>query len=150
MPVLAALVLRVNAALLFMSIAVGALLEQTLGDSTAFTLTTLVHIAHNDEVARIGLLALPIVLTLLFLRKTAKRRDMLLQLLPLLLCGAALAAIVLPLLTPGIRGAVAISRYSLVIDQSQDLVVAAAAAINMMLAWRSFRHREESHRSKKH
>lgn len=144
-PVLLALVFRVNALFLFMSISAGYFLQFALSDDVDLALATIVRGSNSMIIARFVLLALPIVLTLLLLRKTAGK-GVLLQIAPLILSGLLLAVITLPLLPPGTEQAIYDSPYGSNIKGAQDLVLAAAAVSNLLLMWALFKHGHEKGR----
>lgn len=141
-PILWALFWRVNSVLLFLSIATGSLLQHTLGESVALAITTFYKDGPVELIANVGLIALPVVLTLLLLRRSMKGSGVLLQILPLIAAGAALGALILPLLPSDFQTEVYKNPGGDIIRQSLDVVVAVAAALNLSLAWRVYRHRE--------
>jgi hypothetical protein len=144
LPVLLALVFRVSSAMVFLSVATGALLQRTLHDSTTLALAALVKDGPVSDIANGLLLGLPVVLTLLFLRKSMPKKEVLLHLLPLVAAGAALGALVLPLLSSQMVTVLKASSYGQGFVQSADVIVAVAAGLNLALAWRVYRHKGES------
>lgn len=141
-PVLLALIFRVNALFLFTSIGIGYFLQFALSDDVDLALATIIRGSNSMIIARFALLALPIILTLILLRKTAGK-SLLLQLSPLLLSGCLLAVITLPLLPPGMEQAIYDSPYGGNIKGAQDLILAAAAVSNLLLMWALFKHGQE-------
>lgn len=141
-PVLLALVFRVNALFVFASICMGYFLQFALSDDVDLALATIIRGSNSMIIARFALLALPIVLTLFLLRKTAGKGT-LLQIAPLILSGCLLAVITLPLLPPGTEQAIYDSPYGGNIKGAQDLVLAAAAVSNLLLMWALFKHGHE-------
>ncbi len=133
-PVLLALILRVNALFVFMSIASGYFLQFALSDDVDLALATIIRGSNSIVTARLVLLGVPILLTLFLLRKTAGRSQ-LFQLLPLIFSGMLLGALALPLLPVAFEQDIYSSQFGSGIKQSQDLVVAAAAVSNLVLAW---------------
>jgi hypothetical protein len=142
-PVLAALVLRVSAVMIFLSIATGALLQRTLHDSTTLALAAIVKEGPVSDIANGILLGLPVILTLLFLRKSMPRKEILLHVVPLIAAGAALGALVVPLLSEQLIASVKATPYGQAFVQSADVVVAVAAGLNLALAWRTYRHKSD-------
>lgn len=138
LPILLGLVFRVHALYVFVSICVGYFLQFALSDDVDLALATIIRGSNSILVARFVLLGLPIVLTMFFLRRTAGK-GMLFQLVPLILSGLLLAAIVLPLLPPGTEQAVYDSPYGGNIKGAQDLVLAAAAVSNLLMTWILFK-----------
>lgn len=133
-PVLLALIFRVNALFVFVGICVGYFLQFSLSDDVDLVVATIVKGSNSMIIASLALLAVPILLTLFFLRKTAGK-GVLLQIAPLLLSGCLLAVITLPLLPTGMEQAIYDSAYGSNIKGAQDLILAAAAVSNLLLMW---------------
>lgn len=142
LPVVLAFVFRINTVLLFFSLMVGSVLERSLGSSTELAIAAFARNAPVFQLAHFGLLLLPMLLSLVLFRKTLRTRSIPLQLLPLLVTGLAVAVWVLPLLSAGVRGAIFASQYSGIIRQSGDVILGSAAALNFLVAWRLYRHRD--------
>lgn len=137
-PVLLALIFRVHALHVFVSVAVGYFLQFSLSDDVDLALATIVRGSDSMMVARFVLLGLPIILTLFLLRKTAGKSQ-LFQFVPLILSGLLLAAIVLPILPQSLEQAVYDAPYGSNIKGAQDLIWAAAAVSNLLLMWALFK-----------
>lgn len=150
LPVLLGLSLRINAALMFLALASGSLLQRALGDSTELALATVLKDAPVSLIADMGLLILPIVLTVIFLRKSAKKSQLLLQLLPLLAVGAAFCALLVPLLPSSTQAQIYGLSFGSVMRQSQDVVIAIAVALNLLFAFKAFKHEENPKHGKHH
>jgi hypothetical protein len=138
-PVIFALIFRLHALYLFVSICVGYFLQLALSDDVDLVFATIIRGSNSMIFARFVLLGLPIVLTIVFLRKTAGRSQ-LFQLVPLIFSGLLLAAITLPLLPPGTEQAIFDSVYGSNIRGAQDLVMSAAVVSNLLLMWTLFKH----------
>lgn len=147
-PLIAGIAFRVHAALLFMAVATGALLQQTVGESTALALAAFIKDGPVEMVANIGLIVLPVILTLVFLRKSMKKKEVLLQVVPLVAASLALAAVLMPFLPAGTEDALRSVPSGALLVQSLDVTVAVAAVLNLMLAWRSFHHKDEDAQGK--
>lgn len=137
-PVLLALIFRVHALFLFVGVCVGYFLQFSLSDDVDLALATIIKGSDSVVVARLVLLALPVLLTLFLLRKTAGK-SALLQFAPLVLTGCLLAVIALPLLPSATEQAIYDSAYGSNIKGAQDLVLAAASVSNMILMWALFK-----------
>lgn len=141
-PVLLALLFRVHAVFLFLSICVGYFLQLSLSDSVDLVIATLVHGSNSIVAARLILLGLPVLLTLFFLRKT-QGRSLVFQFVPLLFCGMLIAVLVLPLMPPTFAQSINDSQFGSNISQSTDLVTALAASVNLILAFMLFRGKSD-------
>lgn len=146
-PVFFALVFRVNAVFVFMSVCAGYLLQIALSDSVDLVLATIIKGSNSVVAASVSLLVLPVILTLFLLRKT-QGRSVVFQFIPLIFSGMLLGNLLLPLLTPGFSQSIYNSAYGDSIRQSQDLITAVAVVSNLVLAWTIFK--TKSHRGKHH
>lgn len=138
-PILFALIFRTHALYVFVSICVGYFLQFALSDDVDLALATIIKGSNSMVIARLVLLALPILLTLFILRKTVSK-SLLFQLVPLIFSGLFLAAITLPLLPPATEQAIYDSAYGGNIRGAQDLVITAAVVSNLVLMWTLFKH----------
>lgn len=138
---LLALLLRVNGVFLFLSVAAGNLLVMSVADDADLALGMAVS-ADTTTIARFSLQLAPVLLTLLFLRKTMPRSKMLIHLLPVIATGLMLAVFVLPFLSPDTRGQVYDSAYGETIDSAQDVVIGVASLLTLLLAWFSYRNKD--------
>jgi hypothetical protein len=146
-PVFLALVFRVHAVHVFMSVCAGYLLQMALSDSVDLVLATLVKGSNSVVAARVGLLVIPVILTLFLLRKT-QGRSVVFQFMPLIFSGMLLGNLLLPLSSPAFSQGIYNSAYGASIRQSQDLVTAVAVVSNLVLAWTLFK--AKGHRGKHH
>lgn len=151
LPILLALFLRINAVLLFFAMVSGVLLQRIIGKSTELALAAVAKDAPVNYIANIGLVVLPVLLTVVFLRKSAKKSQVLLQIVPLLIAGLAFGALLVPLLPDATEAQIyAIDSFGPVFRQSQDLIVAVAVAVNLLLAFHIYRHKEDPKHGKHH
>lgn len=136
-----AIVLRVNAVLLFVGVAAGALLAQYISEDTSLLLNS--FFAHNnvDNYVKLGLLLLPVVLTLLFLRKTLNPTQFVFHLVPLIVTSAAFATLVISLLPGGVRHDLTSNQIGSVANSAQNVLIAASAFLTLLLAWLTMGHK---------
>jgi hypothetical protein len=149
-PVLVALVFRVSAVFLFLSLAAGSLLVTYVGDDASLALGTLVRGQNTNLIAQFGLLLLPVALTLLLLRKTMPRSRLLLHVPVLVVTGLALAALALPFLDAAAQEKIFANEYGNMLRESQDVAVGAAAILALLLMWLTGRHKEDKKHKKHH
>lgn len=148
-PVLLALVFRVNAVFLYLSVAAGNLLVMSVADDADLALGMVASNVNTRMAASFGLLLAPVLLTLLFLRKTMSRSKMLFHILPIIGSGLMLAAFALPFLSVNARAQVYDSTYGEIIDSAQDVVIGAATLLTLFLAWFSYRNKDGKRRGRK-
>src|SRR5581483_3688487 len=133
--ILAALVFRVNSMLLFTSVAVGDLLVRYMGDNANLVIATMYHGANGDVIAKLGLLFIPVLLTLAFGRHSLSKARAILHFVPIIATGIVLALLVLVQLPAGFQGSVYSSKFGTPIKENQDLAIAAAGVASLVVAW---------------
>ncbi|PID32489.1 hypothetical protein CR970_00240 [Candidatus Saccharibacteria bacterium] len=140
---------RVQSTVLMMSILVGWVLQRTLGDSSEFALAAVMRSGPTYELSQAGLLLLPVVLTLLLMRRSLPRPLVLVQALPLLLAVASLGILLLHSLPDTLANQLYNAPGGIKFQRAEDLVITAGAIMNLLLAWRMYRlHESGGH--KKH
>lgn len=144
-PVLAALLLRVNALYVFLSVAAGLLLTQYLGDDTNLALGVLVRGPQTPTIANILALYLPLVLTLVFLRKSVPKNAMVFHVVPIILTGMMLGVLVLPLLDSNMQAQIFQDYYGGKFKSAQDLIVGASVLSTISLMWATGKPRLGKH-----
>ncbi len=146
--ILAALFFRVNSMLLFTSVAVGDLLVRYMGENATLVVSGVYQGAHNDVMAKLGLLFLPVALTLVFGRHSLSKAKAVLHIVPIVATGIVLALLVLVQLPGGFQHNVYTSAFGTVIKENQDLAIAGAGVASLLVAWIS--NGTQKGHSKKH
>lgn len=141
LPILLALILRVNALFVYLSICTGYFLQSTLSDDVDLALAAIIRGSDSMVIARLTLLALPVLTTLFILRKT-QGKSFIFQLVPVVLSGLFLAVITLPILPAALEQDIYSSQFGEGIRRSQDLIVAATAVSNLLLTFVLFKHKQ--------
>lgn len=141
LPVLALMALRINAALVFLSLCLGDVLVQFVApDANEFLQLFSAHVPKgvdtgNDNV-KIFLLLLPVVLTAIFMIRTVRGRGRLaLNLLPALGVGMLGGLLVVPLLPAGLSHNIVNSDLWNQAQKAQDLIVGVSALICLFVLW---------------
>ncbi len=134
LPVLLALILRVNALFVFLSIGAGYFLQFALSDDVDLAFATVIRGSNSIVVARLVLLFLPLLLTL-FLTRKSQGKSLILQIVPLIFSALLLVTITLPLLPPGTEGAIYDTPYGNNLRQAGDLIMSVAVVSNLVLLW---------------
>jgi hypothetical protein len=140
-PVIILMVLRINAALVFLSLCLGDVLVQFVaGDTNAF-MTTFSSSPAAQSVARSGsdvkllLLLLPVVLTTVFMIRTVKGARLVLNILPAAGVGLLGGLLVVPLLSSGLSNNIVNSSLWTQVTRAQDLIVGASAVVCLLVLW---------------
>lgn len=148
-PVLLALFLRVSAVFIFLSLVAGNLLVTYVGDDAGLSLGMFVKGANADFLANLGLLLLPVVLSLLFLRRTLPKSKFLLHLPALIASGLSLAVLALPLFDSNAQEQIFANQYGMMIRENQDIIIGATALMVLFIMWMTYRHKGDK-KHKKH
>ncbi len=144
-----ALFFRVNSILLFTSVAVGDLLVRYMGEDATLVVSSAYRGNHDEVIAKLGLLVLPLILTLFFGRHSFSKAKVVLHFIPIVATGIVLSLLVLGLLPGGFQHDVYSWKYGYIIQQNQDLAIAAAGVASLIVAWITNGTGKSKH-SKKH
>ncbi len=142
LPVLLALLFRVNAVFLFMSVAAGNLLVRFVAEDADLALGMVMRNGDTAFIAKLILQLAPVILTILFLRKTLPRSKMFLHVIPSIAIGLSLGVFVLSFLSTSVQAKVFDAPYGDKLKSSQDLIVAGAAMLTLLLAWLTYRNKD--------
>jgi hypothetical protein len=144
--------LRVNAAIIFLSLCLGAVLVQFAGSDAA----SLVNMfsssqATTNVAAELGLLWLPAVFTMVVMIGTVRgHARILFNLLPAAAVGVVGLLLAEPLFTPGLRGAIAGTQIWHSLQQLQVLAVTASTIVSLLFLWLQRPGRESGKHGRHH
>jgi hypothetical protein len=127
--------MRIKPTYVFISIVAGYFWAQYLGDSAELTIRSLVQVSHPEIVIRLGLLLAPLVLTLLFMRKSLPASALPFYFAVMAADSLLLATFLVPLLTPGTQGAIYQTHAGSVLRQAHDVTIAGVAAIHLLVMY---------------
>lgn len=144
-PVLLAMIFRVNAIYLFLSLVAGDVLVKFLSDDVSLAVAMINRSPHVPMISQLSLLLLPILLTIFFMRRSIPAAKFVVYLLPLILTGLSVPVFALPLLTSGTQGAIFATPIGNALQNVQDLIVCTAAIMTLMLVWFSNRQHHGKH-----
>lgn len=142
LPVLLAIVLRVSAVFLYVSLAAGYLLLQFLGDDAGLAAGAFISGPNVPMITQFVVLFLPVALTFIFMRRTLPTTKLLLHVIPLVAISMAGVVIALPLLKSPVQQQIFSTQYGNVIKNSQDIAVGIASVLTLLLMWLTYRHKE--------
>lgn len=126
--------LRINAALVFLSLCLGDVLVQFVANDANLMLSGVTSRATPSNV-KILLLLLPAVLTMFFMVKTVKKSRMVLNALPALGAGFLAALLIVPLLPAGTANPIIHSAIWKQGQKLQDLIVGVSALVSLFFLW---------------
>ena len=133
LPLALSVVLRAKPLYLFVAIVTGYFWVQFLGDTAVLIVSSVVHISYPGVVTNIGLLLLPVALTFVLMRKTLSTSALPFQFILLLADSLLLAMFILPLLSPGVQGAIYETSIGSVFRQAHDVTIAGVAALHLLV-----------------
>lgn len=140
-PLVLLMLLRINAALVFLSLCLGDVLIQFVASDTNSFVALLQSssatksVPTDNTTIKLILLLLPVVLTALFMIKTVKGAKLLLNILPALGVGLLGALLVVPLLGPGLGHQIITSSLWLQATRAQNLIVGSSALVCLLALW---------------
>ncbi len=143
LPILISLLFRVSAVFLFLSMLVGDVLVKYLSDDVIMVVSGFIKSNRVPVIAQLLLLFLPVVMTLVVLRKSLPKSKLLVHVLPLIFVGLSLGVLALPLLTSGVQSTLFGTPAGRVFRNAQDLIMSGAGLMILMLAWQSYKHKPD-------
>lgn len=141
-PAVVLMLLRINAALVFLSLCLGNVLVQFVAnDTTTFLTLHANQVLHqttspSNNLVKIVLLLLPVALTAIFMIRTVNGHGrLILNALPAAGVGLLGALLVVPLLPPGLSHNIVGSPLWSQVTRVQDLIVGASALVCLLVLW---------------
>jgi len=136
-PVLLFAILRVNAAIIFLSLCLGSVLVNLVGsdaNSVLFLFSAGLH--DNSIVLPLLFLFAPAVLTTIIMIRTVKKGlPLLLNVLPSLAFGVVGLLLAVPLCSAGVRGAITNAPIWHNLEKMQTMVVILSAIVSLFFLW---------------
>lgn len=139
--------LRVSSIFLFLALASGLLLAQYIAVDTSVVLEAFLPDKSMGANVQLILLLLPVLLTLIILRKTVKGRKVILHFIPWVITLATLVSFVMSYLPGGVRHNLQSSLLGRPLNSSQNVLISMSVAVNLFLA---FLVHKPGDKSKKH
>lgn len=141
LPVIALMVLRINAALVFLSLCLGNILVQFVAPDansflTLFSAKVPNGVDTGNDTVKLVLLLLPVILTAIFMIRTVGGSGKLaLNLFPAAGVGLLGGLLVVPLLPPGLSHSIVNASLWTQVQRTQDLIVGVSALICLLVLW---------------
>lgn len=139
--------LRIKPLYLFVSIMTGYIWVQYLGEPADLTLRSLVHVSHPEAFARILLLIIPLVITLLLMRKTLSAGALPFQFFLLVANSVLLAVLIIGLLPKNVQVSLYATPVGNTVRQATDVLIAGIAGLHVLVMW-IMRPKDHQHHSK--
>jgi hypothetical protein len=148
LPIVVAMLLKVNAAVLFMSLCVGQILVQYISQDTVTIVTSTSSSVSNTSVSAIKLvlLLLPAAATAVFMLHSVHGKKWIINILPAIAFGFLTALFVEPLLSAHYQHILQNSNLWHQVLQAQTSVVAAGSFVALLFLWFQARSGESHHK----
>lgn len=148
LPIALILILGANASVVFLALCAGDLAAKYFGDDAVKLFQTF---SSNTSPAlysglRIGLLALPMLLTIIFLRRNIHGVKHVFNLIPTMLTGITTTLLVVPLLTDGLKGSIFSTSTWGLVTQMQGTIVGVAVVVSLLMLWTTQGHGKRDRR----
>ncbi len=139
-PVVLLMIMRINAALVFLSLCLGAVLVQFVGGDAADLLSsTSAHspgISSNQTYVNLGLLLLPVVLTMIIMIRTVNGWTRLaFNILPAIGVGLLGTLLAVPLLSAGLEGSITLLPLWHQLESLQTLTISISTLFCLLFLW---------------
>jgi hypothetical protein len=135
-PIALLILLRINAAIVFLSLCLGSVLVQFVaGDVKSIISGASLHAQTSDSTIKLILLFLPAVLTAAFMIKTVRSKRVVFNVLPAIGTGLLTALLAIPLLPPALGADITSQDIWYQVQRSQSLIVGLSAAISLLFLW---------------
>lgn len=148
-PLILLTILRVKPLYAFVSIVTGYFWVEFLGEPAELTLRSFVHVNHPDVFASLALLLIPFTLTLYIMKKTLSSNALPFQFFLLVADSLLLMTFLLPLLPPGVQGAIYETHAGTILRQAHDVMIAGIVGLHVLVMW-IMRPRSHNKHKKKH
>jgi hypothetical protein len=153
LPILILTALRINAAMVFLSLCLGQVLVQTVGTEAITFINFVVPNAGaiSQSTAQLIMLFAPAVLTSIFMALTIHGKlRVALNVIPATGVGALVVLLGVPLLTPGLRYAIQAEGLWHQLFSAQALIITIAATASLLFLWSQRRSARQHEKPAKH
>jgi len=147
-PCVFAILFRVNAVLLFVSVVGGHMLANTFAADAALLVSTFVQSGDSEVIARTILQFLPVFMMLLLARRTASKSTAIMHLVPTIFVCALLMTFALDIVPASVANDFTGSQTGQQFSQAQNMIIGAAVVSQLLLIWST--HRPEHRKRRRH
>jgi len=151
LPLLAALVLRSNGAVAFMSVCLGSILASTVASDVSDFVTgfTPINGGAVTDWTRVALVVLPLLIGILVTRKSVSTSRQIINFIPAFAAGLLLALFVIPVLPTAMKQLVTDNSYWDTINNLETIVLLGGAAASYTLFMLSRSHHKDDEKGHK-
>ncbi len=134
-PLVLGLFFRVASSHIFFSLMAGELLARYFGEDLEHIIQSMTLKQGIAEYAELIILVMPMLLTAYFLKSTMKRRNLLLQVIPLAITGIVFAAFVLPILPEHVQEMARQEKLGEFMLELDSAVIAIVVCTQLIALW---------------
>ncbi len=149
-PVILIFVLRINAAIVFLSLCLGSVLVRFVnGDAQSFVNLVSGNKSLSGYGVSLGLLLLPAVLTMIMMIATVRGKvRVTINLLPAIAASLLAVLLAVPLMSAGLKGAIELTPVWQDLVRAEVLIVGVGSFISLLFLWlqRPKRSHDDKHR----
>lgn len=150
-PFVAAVVWRVNAIYLFTAVASGTILTTQWADDAEALLDGFSNYQHLEVVAQVLLLALPVLLCFLFLRRSLPSTQLMMHLVPLAAVTISFGILIINVLPADVQQQLYGTELGAQANKLQNIIIAGTAVLVLLLMYVTARHKDgHGKKHKKH
>lgn len=135
LPLVALVMLRVKPLYIFTSIITGYLWAQFLGEPAELMFQSLVSVQYPGVVARLALFSIPIVLTLVLMRRSLSASSLPFQFFLLVANSILIAALIVGMLPNDMQISLYDTNPGTVLHQANDVLIAGIAGLHVLVMW---------------
>ena len=149
-PCVLAIFLRVNAILLFVSVVGGNMLAHAFASDAAIVLQGVIGTGDSQVLARSILQFLPVVMMLMFARKTASKGNAILHVVPIIFVCALLLLFSLEIVPASLANDFSATQTGQQFEQARNVIIGAAVVSQLLLIWSTHRPERSHKKHRKH
>lgn len=152
-PLVLLTLLRIKPLYIFTSVITGYLWMQFLGEPAELVVDSMLHPGNPDVIARLALLAIPVGLTLFFMRGSLSASALPFQFFLLVANSVLITVLVVNVLSVDMQDSLYQTSPGQILRQANDVLIAGIAGLHLLVMWiMRPRHHDghHGHRKKKH
>lgn len=134
-PLLLGLLFRVSTSHLFFSLMAGELIAHYFGEEVENIIESIFKSGAATEYTSIVVLAIPMLLTALFLHGSLSKNRIILHFIPLLVTGLVFAAFALPLLPESVQTTIRTVEIGQELADASNIIIAGVVTLQLVALW---------------
>lgn len=150
-PIVLMTLLRINAAMVFLSACLGSILLQFVGpDAMSLVQLFTPNVSSiSKSTVQLVLVLIPVVLTAVFMIHSVTGRKVIFNIVPAAAASFLLLLIIKPLLSPGVIGTINASPFWAQLERSSDLIIGIGALLCLLFLWSQRKKSHSEHKKQR-